>query len=123
MSKRDIEKLMEVYVCNPNVYEYAYSNCQEYKTFIDNLSEDALSKIKRAHAAWKISNGTDKFREGLFHTATFGLSFGAKKLLNRNKKSMHISDTYGHCFRKHPDSDFGIIRTVISAHPDTLSKD
>lgn len=28
MSKRDIEKLMEVYVCNPNVYEYAYSNCQ-----------------------------------------------------------------------------------------------
>jgi len=87
MSKRDIEKLMEVYVCNPNVYEYAYSNCQEYKTFIDNLSEDALSKIKRAHAAWKISNGTDKFREGLFHTATFGLSFGAKKLLNRNKKS------------------------------------
>ena len=66
MSKRDIEKLMEVYVCNPNVYEYAYSNCQEYKTFIDNLSEDALSKIKRAHAAWKISNGTDKFREGLF---------------------------------------------------------
>ena len=55
MSKRDIEKLMEVYVCNPNVYEYAYSNCQEYKTFIDNLSEDALSKIKRAHAAWKIA--------------------------------------------------------------------
>jgi len=36
---------------------------------------------------------------------------------------MHISDTYGHCFRKHPDSDFGIIRTLISAHPDTLSKD
>jgi hypothetical protein len=27
---------------------------------------------------------------------------------------LHISDTYGHCFRKHPDSDFGIIRTVIS---------
>ena len=38
-------------------------------------------------------------------------------------KKMHISDTYGHCFRKHPDSDFGIIRTLISAHPDTLSKD
>ena len=37
--------------------------------------------------------------------------------------TLHISDTYGHCFRKHPDSDFGIIRTLISAHPDTLSKD
>jgi hypothetical protein len=38
-------------------------------------------------------------------------------------RRVHISDTYGHCFRKHPDSDFGIIRTLISAHPDTLSKD
>jgi hypothetical protein len=41
----------------------------------------------------------------------------------QNHLYLHISDTYGHCFRKHPDSDFGIIRTVISAHPDTLSKD
>ena len=39
------------------------------------------------------------------------------------QSTLHISDTYGHCFRKHPDSDFGIIRTLISAHPDTLSKD
>ena len=45
-----------------------------------------------------------------------------RKLVDHFAK-VHISDTYGHCFRKHPDSDFGIIRTLISAHPDTLSKD
>jgi hypothetical protein len=49
--------------------------------------------------------------------------FAARDIFDNKGVLLHISDTYGHCFRKHPDSDFGIIRTLISAHPDTLSKD
>lgn len=34
MAKSDIEKLLELYVGNPDVYDYAYANCLEYKKFL-----------------------------------------------------------------------------------------
>lgn len=87
MAKSDLEKLLELYVGNPDVYDYAYANCLEYKKFFDGLSVDTQNQFKRAHTAFRIANGGAKFQEGLFHTATFGLSFGIKKLITRNKKS------------------------------------
>ena len=87
MASSDFEKLLELYIGNPDVFYYAYVNCPEYKKFFDSLSVDIQNKFRRAHAALRVSNGAYKFQEGIFHVATFGLSYGAKKLFNRNKKS------------------------------------
>lgn len=87
MSTKDLEKIFEAYVCDSDVYEYAYANCAEYRNFIDNMNDDVKKKIRIAHTGWKVSNGAEKFREGLFHAGTFGLSFGIKKLMNIKKKS------------------------------------
>ena len=86
MSK-ELKKLFEAYVCNPDVYEYAYLHCDEYKKYIDSLPEETMASIRRAHKAYKISNGSDKIRKGLFHLATFGLSYGIEKVATINSKS------------------------------------
>lgn len=86
MSK-EIERIFEAYVCNPDVYEYAYEHCNEYRKYIDSLPEKSKSAISRAHTGYKIANGSNRVREGLFHAATFGLSYGIKKLATRNSKS------------------------------------
>lgn len=85
--EKDLQKILEAYVINPDVYYYAYNNCEEYRIFIDNLSDENKKRFDRARTAWKVSNGAENFRAGLFHAATFGVFYGAKKLINRNKKT------------------------------------
>lgn len=85
--EKNLQKILEAYVINPDVYAYAYTHCEEYKVFIDNLSDDNRRRFDKARTAFKVSNGVDTFRAGLFHAATFGVFYGAKKLININKKS------------------------------------
>jgi DNA replication protein DnaC len=101
----------------------------EYIRKRENVILIGNSGVGKTHIA--IALGYEACRQGMrvkFYTAA-GLinellAAQQEYRLNKLEKQwLHISDTYGHCFRKHPDSDFGIIRTLISAHPDTLSKD
>ena len=85
--EKNLQKIIEAYVINPDVYAYAYAHCEEYKVFIDNLSDENRRRFDKARTAFKVSNGVDTFRAGLFHAATFGVFYGAKKLININKKS------------------------------------
>lgn len=85
--EKNLQKIIEAYVINPDVYAYAYAHCEEYKVFIDNLSDENRRRFDKARTAFKVSNGVDTFRVGLFHAATFGVFYGAKKLININKKS------------------------------------
>lgn len=85
--EKNLQKTIEAYVINPDVYAYAYAHCEEYKVFIDNLSDENRRRFDKARTAFKVSNGIDTFRAGLFHAATFGVFYGAKKLININKKS------------------------------------
>jgi len=86
-NEKDLEKIIELYVINPDVYKYAYENCDEYKIFIDNLDEDMKRRIEFARKANGFSNKAGKFRNGLIHASTFGLSYGVSKLFSINKKS------------------------------------
>lgn len=85
--EKNLAKVIEAYIINPEVYDYAYKNCEEYKIFIDSLSNENKEKFNKARAAWKIGQGSEKVREGLMHASTFGLTLGIKKLMNINKKS------------------------------------
>lgn len=85
--EKNLQKIIEAYVINPDVYAYAYTHCEEYKVFIDNLSDENRRGFEKARTAFKVSNGVNTFRAGLFHVATYGVFYGAKKLINRNKKS------------------------------------
>lgn len=85
--EKNLQKIIEAYVINPDVYAYSYAHCEEYKAFIDNLSDENRRRFDKARTAFKVSNGVDAFRAGLFHAATFGVFYGAKKLININKKS------------------------------------
>jgi hypothetical protein len=95
----EVEHLIQIYD-DKNRFELYCPECKEKKVF---MYDSGLHNVKDSYLKNKISSPG----------SLTGMSY----------QEMHISDTYGHCFRKHPDSDFGIIRTLISAHPDTLSKD
>lgn len=97
LSKKDISKILEEYVCDPDVYEYAYKNCAEYKVFIDTLSEKNKKNFDRARAMLKVAQGSEKVREGLLHASTFGLTLGIKKLVNRKTKEERIAELVASC--------------------------
>ncbi|MBR6503295.1 MAG: hypothetical protein IKT42_07655 [Clostridia bacterium] len=81
-----IEKIFENYICDPEVYNYAYENCKPYRMYINTLPEETMKKIRKVHSAASLSNGAHNVRKGLFHMGTFGLSFVAEKAFCKSKK-------------------------------------
>lgn len=91
MGKTNLQKTLnsiyENYTCIKDVHDTAYTHNKEYKIFWDNHPETTKSKLLKAQKAMSISNGADKTKEALFHLATFGVSYGAKKLFQKGKPS------------------------------------
>ena len=78
--------IYENYIGDPDVYKYAYENCKPYRMYINTLPEETMQKIRKAHSAMSLNKGVNKFRKGLFHMGTFGLSFAAEKAFCKSKK-------------------------------------
>ena len=81
-----IEKIYKNYICDPDVYKYAYENCRPFRMYINTLPEATMQQVRKTHAAVSLNNGVNKFRKGLFHMGTFGLSFAAEKAFCKSKK-------------------------------------
>ena len=88
--ERRVRYAYENYICEPDVYKYAYENSKEFRRYINSLPEERMEKIKRAHAALSVSNGVHNLRKGMIHASTFGLSFLAEKALFKSKKQKII---------------------------------
>lgn len=68
-----------------DIHDAAYMLNEEYRKFWDWHSEESKEKLLKGQRLMTISNGTEKVQEGLFHLATGGLSFLAKKLIQKRK--------------------------------------
>ena len=86
-TEKDMQRIIEIYIINPDVYDYAYEHCEEYKKFSDNLPDKVKKNFKMARNGARMYNGANKLRAGLFHAGTFGLSYGVSKLLKIGQKS------------------------------------
>lgn len=78
--------IYENYICDPDVYKYAYENCKEYRRYINSLPESTMQKIKKVHAANTVSKGVHNFRKGVLHACTGGVTLLAEKALFKSKK-------------------------------------
>lgn len=89
MDRSDLEKVLksiyEDYVSVKDVHETAYTLNPEYKKFWDNHSEEDKKRLLFGQKANSVSNGVWKYQETMFHLATFGASYGIKKLFQRGK--------------------------------------
>ncbi len=82
---KNLDEIWEM-ICDPDIYSYAYENCETFRIFINSLPEATMAKIKRNHSINKASNVAKGIRKGQLHLATFGLSFAAEKLFMKGKK-------------------------------------
>ena len=78
---KELSRIIEYYIGTPKIYKYCYENSEEFKNFIDNATEIRKKKIKTLHTAYHCAH----CREPLVHLATFGLSFGGKKLAEKKE--------------------------------------
>lgn len=85
--KKVVKSVYEEYFSKKDVHEVAYLLNPEYKIFWDNHSEKIRKNFLTAQKANSLVEGTNKVREGIFHLATGGASYGIKKLFQIGKKS------------------------------------
>ena len=92
----NLDEIWEI-ICDPNIYSYAYENCEAFRIFINSLPEATMFKIKKNQSINKASNVVRGIRKGQLHLATFGLSFAAEKLFmkGKNKKIAELVDSEG----------------------------
>ena len=79
--------IYENYCSVPDLHKAAYELNPEYKIFWDSHSEKVRNKFKSTQKLNSARVGIFKFKEGLFHLGTMGISFGVKKLFNAGKLS------------------------------------
>ena len=85
MSK-ELDLIYQNWICDPDIYKYAYENCKEFRLFINNLPESTMKKIKKVHAMQTAANVAHGYRKGVLHLCTGGISLIAEKAFFKSKK-------------------------------------
>lgn len=83
--EKDLNRIWKI-ICDPDVYDYAYENCETFRIYINSLPEATMAKIRKNHSLNKMSDTARGVKKGLLHLGTFGMSYAAEKLLFKSKK-------------------------------------
>ena len=87
-TKKEFNHILEFYFGKKYIYNFCYENSAEFKSFIDNCSEERMNKIKKLQLAESLSHA----KRPLLAVATYGMSAVATKM-HHNKQLKELEYT------------------------------